>query len=142
MTGTICGGILAQTNSFTRIGKTNLVDEDTNHITFGTLQGSERTTEEEKHVVLLAFHADTQKYTSVCVEIEPKVMGEEVAKALRVKTDVRAADGIVLADERAIADADHQPKRALDGKIVGFIPCMSFSLIRGVEGKAATYIAD
>jgi hypothetical protein len=89
--------------------RADLVNEDANHVTFRTFQGAECSPEEEEDVVFLSLHTDTQEYASVCVKIKPEVVGKEVSKALGVEADICAADGIVLADERAIAYADHQP---------------------------------
>lgn len=89
--------------------KPHLVNKHPNHVVLGTLERAERTTKEELQVVLLALHAHAEQDAAMCIEVEPQIVRHEVSEPLRIQTEVSATDGIVLAYERAITDADHDP---------------------------------
>lgn len=65
------------------------------------------------------------------LELEPKVLGEEVAKLLRVEVDIGAADIVMVVDQVAIVDGSAKPKVALDRNVDRLVPAR---VVRFVEG--------
>jgi hypothetical protein len=103
--------------------KLDLVNKDSNHVTFGSLQRPESATKVELRIVLFAFHTDAQQDTAVAViQVQPKVMSQEVAIPARVQADIGSTDSVVFSNKCAIAYADHQPQRLLDRNVKRFVP--------------------
>jgi hypothetical protein len=84
-----------------------LVDEDANHVSLGSFQGSEPTTEVELYIVFFALHTDAKQYATLAVQVHPKIMSQEVAELFWVQAQVRSANSIMLPNERTISDAYH-----------------------------------
>src|SRR3984893_11049523 len=87
----------------------HLVDEDTQHVPFRSLERPERPSKVELDIVFLALHADAYQDSALGVQVEPKVVRKEVAIAPRVQTEVSATNRVVLSNQGAVSDADHQP---------------------------------
>ena len=49
-------------------------------------------------------------------------MHEEIAESFRVKADVFSSNRVMLAYQRTIANADHEPEGFLHGDIEGLLP--------------------
>jgi hypothetical protein len=56
------------------------------------------------------------------LELKPQILGEKIAKLLRVKMDVRAPDVVVMVDQVAMIHGRPQPKVALDRHVDRLVP--------------------
>ena len=71
------------------------------------LERPERLSKVELDIVFLAFHADAYQDSALGVQVEPKV--KKVAITPRVQTEVSSPNRVVLSNQGAVSDADHQP---------------------------------
>jgi hypothetical protein len=111
---------------------TNLVDEGPNHVSLSPLQRPESSAEVELDVVLLTLHAYSREYSALRIEIQPKVMSQKVTESLRIQTQVRPSDRIMLPEEGVIAYADHNPEGAINRQIDRLVPLRQAFNPRGI----------
>ena len=90
---------------------TYLVDENSKHIRLSSFQTPESTTEIELYVVLLSFHTNSDQNPTLCIEIHPQLMSQEIAEPSWIEAEVCAPNNIVFSNKSTISDRDQKPKR-------------------------------
>jgi hypothetical protein len=105
----------------------DLVNENTHHIALASLEGPKRPSEVELDVILLTLHTDSQEYSTLValisrLQVQPNVVCQEVAVLGWVQADETTADYVMLAHQRTVPYAAHEPKWLLDADVEGFFP--------------------